>query len=253
MLIHGAWLTPSMWDRFIRRYEDAGMKVVAPPWPAMDRPVHALRHAPDPSLAKLGLRAIVEHYATQIEALPHPPILIGHSLGGLVVQLLLDRGLGSAGVAIASVPPTGVTRHPIALWNAVPVLTAWNGWNRVLRISFARFASAVAQTLRAAEKDYAYDKFVVPAPGRALFEALLGLGGRRSLADPGRPPLLLIAAAEDRIVPAALIRAHYRQQRAAQCVTDFHEFPHRSHWLCNACGWEEVADHALSWAIQHAR
>ncbi|MBB4838576.1 pimeloyl-ACP methyl ester carboxylesterase [Sphingomonas kyeonggiensis] len=248
MLIHGAWLTPSSWDRFRQRFEAAGVSVVAPPWPYLDRPVDELRRAPDPRLGKLGLRQITDHYATLIEAMPHPPILMGHSFGGLIVQLLADRGLGAAAVAIDPTPPFGVPAHPLAVWTSLCVFTAFNGWNRALRMSEREFASGFAQTLPAAEKPYAWEKFIVPTPGRVFFQAVLGIGARVRWDNPDRPPLMLIAGAKDRTVPAPMVRANYRKHLRSPVDTVFHEFPGRSHWLCNEDGWEEVADRALSWA-----
>jgi pimeloyl-ACP methyl ester carboxylesterase len=253
MLIHGAWLTPSAWDRFCQRYEAAGMQVVAPAWPLLDRPVDSLRRAPDPRLGRLGLPQIADHYAALIEAMPHPPILIGHSFGGLIVQLLLDRGYGAAGVAIDPAPPFGVPAHPLAVWTSLGVFTAWNGWNRVLRMGLRGFSTGFAQTLPEAEKPYAYEKFVVPAPGRIFFQALLGIGSRVRWDNPDRAPLLLIAGEKDRTVPAPMVRATYRRHLKSPARTGFHAFAGRSHWLCNEDGWEEVADRALAWAVQHAR
>lgn len=248
MLIHGAWLTPSSWDRFRQRFEAAGMTVVVPPWPYLDRPVDELRRAPDPRLARLGLRQITDHYAALIEAMPQPPIVIGHCFGGLIAQLLADRGLGAAVVAIEPPPPFGVRLHPLTLWNSLCVFLSLNGWNRVLHMPERAFAAAFAQTLPEAEKPYAWEKFIVPTPGRIFFQLLLGIGARLRWDNPNRPPLMLIAGGKDRTVPMAMVRANYRKQLRAPSDTAFHEFPGRSHWLCNEDGWEEVADRALSWA-----
>lgn len=253
LLIHGAWLTPSAWDRFRQRYEAAGVTVAAPAWPCLDGPVEVLRASPDPRLARLGLEQIVDHHAALIEGMAEPPILIGHSFGGLIVQMLLNRGLGAAGVAIDPAPPFGVPASPLAIWTSLPVFTAWNGWNRVLRMSLRGFATGFAQTLPEAEKPYAWQKFIVPAPGRIFFQALLGIGSRIRWANPDRAPLLLIAGEKDRTVPAAMVRTNFRKQQRAPSRTEFREFPGRSHWLCNESGWEEVADAALDWARAHRR
>lgn len=253
MLIHGAWLTPSSWDRFRQRYEAAGVTVVAPPWPYLDGSVEALRAAPDPRVARLGLRQIVDHYAAQIERMPAPPILIGHSFGGLIVQALLDRGLGAAGVAIDPAPPFGVLPTPPAIWTSLPVFAAWNGWNKVLRMSLRGFSTGFAQTLPEAEKPYAWEKFIVPAPGRIFFQALLGIGSRIDWTSPKRAPLLMIAGEKDRTAPASMVRANFRKQRRAPSRTEFRAFAGRSHWLCNESGWEDVADAALRWARTNRR
>jgi pimeloyl-ACP methyl ester carboxylesterase len=251
MLIHGAWLTTKSWDRFRSHYEAKGYTVVAPAWPYLDASVVALQTVPPPDLAKLGIRQIVDHYDTLIRKLPEPPILIGHSFGGLFVQLLLDRGLGAAGVAIAPAPLFGVLASPRAVWTSIKVFTTWNAWNRVLRMSFDDFASGLAQTLPEAEKKPAYDMQVIPTPGRNFFEAQFGIGGRVNWANPARPPLLLIAGSKDRTITPSMVKTNFKKQRRASSATEFREFQGRSHWLCNEKGWEEIADLALSWAAEH--
>src|SRR5690606_1855594 len=108
IFIHGAWLTPASWELFRSRYAACGYTCLAPAWPFEDRTVDDLRRAPPTELAALTIGRIVDHYAVLVRQLPEPPLLVGHSFGGLFVQMLLDRGLGTAGVAIAPVPPRGV-------------------------------------------------------------------------------------------------------------------------------------------------
>ena len=252
MLIHGAWLTPRSWDRFSERFTARGAAVVAPAWPLMDRGIEALRCNPAPELRHLGIKRIVDHYEALIRALPEPPILMGHSFGGLFVQLLLDRGLGAAGVAIDAVPPLGVIADPLAIWTSRSVYATWNGWNRVLKMSLDSFSTGFAQTLPEAQKPGAYKDQVVPTPGRIFFEAPLGIGSRVQFASPTRAPLLLIAGEKDRTVPAPMVRANARKQSRARSQTDFQLFVGRSHWLCNEPGWEEVADFALDWALKNS-
>lgn len=252
MLIHGAWLTPDAWDKFRQRYEPAGYTVHAPAWPMLDRPVADLRRTPDPALGRLTIGAITDHYATLIRALREPPILMGHSFGGLIVQLLLDRGLGAAGVAIDPGPPAGVLPTLTALMAAAPVLLTWAGWNRVMTMSPEAFARDFANTLSPAQAQAAYDRYVVPAPGRIYFQAALGIGNRINWRNDRRPPLLLIAGEKDRTADAAMVRAMYRRHRRSRSVTALQPFPGRSHWLCAEPGWEEIADAALTWASAHA-
>jgi len=252
MLIHGAWLTPASWDRFRSRYEAQGYAVLAPPWPYVARPADELRRSLDPRLGKLGVKQIVDHYEAAIRALPEPPILIGHSFGGLFVQLLLDRGLGAAGVAIDPAPPFGVMATPLAIWTSRGVFTAWNSWNRALTMSLDGFSSGFANTLRTIDQPREYVAQIVPTPGRIFFQAVLGIGSRVTWASSTRAPLLLTAAEHDRTVPGSMVRVNYRKQSRAGSVTAFHAFPRRSHYLCNEPGWEEVADLVLDWAMANA-
>jgi pimeloyl-ACP methyl ester carboxylesterase len=174
MLIHGAWMTPDCWGHFRSYYEARGYKCLAPAWPCIDRPAEALRRNPDPAFAQQTIKSLVDHFDRQIRALSEPPIIMGHSFGGLIVQMLIDRGLGAAGVAIDAGPPRGVLPSLTALRAALPVLLSWMGWRRVLTMSFQSFASTFANTLSPSEQRRAYDRYVVPAPGRIYFQAALG-------------------------------------------------------------------------------
>lgn len=253
MLIHGAWQTARSWDQFQDRYEARGLKVLSPAWPFLAGPVERLRQDPPRDLRQLGLREIVDGYVDQIAALDEPPILIGHGFGGLVVQLLLDRGFGACGVAIDPVSPRGIFAFPFGWEATLPVLTVWNGWNRVFTLSYARFAACFAQTLPPNDKMIAYARHIVPTPGRIFFQRLLGLDSRVNYANPARPPLLLIAGENDRVAPLSTVRRNARRQQRAASRTDLQLFTGRSHWLCNEPGWEEVADFACDWALANAR
>ncbi|MDR3455322.1 MAG: alpha/beta fold hydrolase [Rhodoferax sp.] len=253
MLIHGAWMTPDCWSQFRSCYEARGYACVAPAWPYLERPVEALRRSPAPELAKLTIKSLVDYHESLIRALPEPPILIGHSFGGLIVQMLLDRGLGAAGVAIDAGPPRGVLPSFTAIRAALPVLLAWRGWRRVLTMSFHSFASTFANTLPAGEQRPAYDRYVVPAPGRIYFQAALGIGNAVDFSNPNRAPLLLMAGGEDRTSTPSMARAMYRKHSRSPVRTDLIGFPGRSHWLIAEAGWREVAEKALDWAQAQAR
>ena len=113
VLIHGLWLTPRSWEGWIDRYQQAGYNVIAPSWPGLEGEVEAVRKDPSP-LKGLKLKTVVDHYDRIIRKLDSPPILMGHSFGGLIVQMLIDRGLGSAGVLLDSAQPAGVPVLPLA-------------------------------------------------------------------------------------------------------------------------------------------
>jgi len=247
MLVHGAWVTTDCWASFRSFFEAKGHRVVVPPWPYLDKPVDELRRSPDPRLAGMTIKALVDHFEAQIRMLPEPPVLIGHSFGGLIVQMLLDRGLGSAGVAIDAGPPRGVLPSLTAIGAALPVLTMWRGWNRIASMSFRSFSTTFANTLPPDEQRKAYDRHIVPAHGRIYFQAALGIGNAVDFSNTKRPPLLLIAASEDRTCTPSMVKAMYRKHSRAPSRTDIKEFPGRSHWLIAEPGWEEVADGALTW------
>jgi len=253
LLVHGAWVTTHCWSGFREFFEAQGYTVVVPAWPYMDRPVEALRRTPDPRIAALTVKDLVDHFEKHIRSLPEAPILIGHSFGGLIVQMLLDRGLGAAGVAIDAGPPRGVLPSPRAIKSALPVLLAWGGWTRILSMSFKGFSTTFANTLAPSQQRETYDQHIVPAPGRIYFQAALGIGIAVQFKNSKRPPLLLTTASEDRTCTPSMVRAMYRKQRQAPSRTDILEFPKRSHWLIAEPGWEEVASAILKWVEPNAK
>jgi len=253
LLIHGAWVTPDCWSAFRQVCEARGHDCIAPAWPTLDRPAAELRRQPDLRFAGTTIRALVDHFDAQVRRLAEPPILVGHSFGGLIVQMLLDRGLGAAGVAIDAGPPRGVLPSATAIRSALPVLLAWRGWQRVLTMSFDSFAKTFANALPPDQLRPTYERHIVPAPGRIYFQAAFGVGNGVRFDNPQRPPLLLIAGEHDRTSTPSMVRAMYRKHRRAPARTDLIEFAGRSHWLIAEPGCEEVAERALDWAAANAR
>jgi pimeloyl-ACP methyl ester carboxylesterase len=247
LFIYGAWLTPAIWDPWRTRYEALGYTTLAPAWPLMDQPVEVLRRAPDPDLGRLTLGRIVEHNARIIATLPEKPILIGHSYGGLIVQMLLDRGLGAAGISIDPGPAAGILAGPKAFLSALPVFLAWRGWSRALTMRFAQFARNFANGLPEADQRAAYERHVVPAPGRIYYQSVLGIGAGVNWKNAARAPLLLVSGADDRTVEPGMVRQNQKKYAKSPAVTAFKSYPDRSHFLIAAPGWEEIADDAISW------
>ncbi len=234
----------------MQRFEARGYKAVAPAWPFLDHGVDDLQGGPDRRFGKLGISEIVDNYASIIRDIDEPPILVGHSFGGLFVQMLLDRGIGAAGVAIDPAPPKGVLPDKNAVRASLPVLLGWESWQRVRRMSFKSFQWGWVHTLSEPEQRAVYEQQVIPTSGRLFFQALLApltddtkVNFRNSL----RAPLLIIAGELDRTVGAKMNLANFRKYARSTAVTDYREFPGRTHWIVGQPGWEEVADFALDW------
>jgi pimeloyl-ACP methyl ester carboxylesterase len=231
------------------RFSARGYTCVAPAWPFLDHHIEQLQRAPDPRFGKLGIGEIVDNYASIIRELGTEPILVGHSFGGLFVQMLLDRGLGAAGVAIDPAPPKGVLPGLSSLRAGLPVVLGWNSWQSVRRMSFKHFQWSWVHTLSELEQRAAYEH-VIPTSGRLFLQALLApltdvtrVNYRNSL----RAPLLIIAGQLDRTVEAQMNLANFRKYARSTAVTDYREFPGRTHWILRQPGWEEVADHVMDW------
>src|SRR6516165_1790717 len=151
VLVHGLWMTPRCWDPFRQLYEERRYRVIAPPWPRLHDDIEDIRRDPS-ALDRLGVAEIVDHYDSAIRLLDEPPILIGHSLGGLVVQVLLDRGLGAAGIAIASAPPKGVWRLPPSqVRTLLRVLSNPANYWQTVSLTYRQFRYAFANTMSEGE------------------------------------------------------------------------------------------------------
>jgi len=205
------------------------------------------------------LREITEHFEKIIEPLDEPPILIGHSMGGLVVQMLLDRGWGAAGVSIDGAAPKGVYRLPLSVIKAAsPVLSNPLNYYRTVMLTFEQFHYAFANTMQEWAAREAYEHNAIPGPGRPIFEAALGnfnpwAANKVNHSNDDRAPLLLIAASEDHLVPAVLNRINRRLYQHSTAVTNYKEFPARSHLIVAQDGWAEVAEYIQEWSQLHAR
>jgi pimeloyl-ACP methyl ester carboxylesterase len=252
VFVHGGWVTPACWDPFVSFFQERGYGCLAPAWPGKDRPIEAIRRDPSP-LAGLGIGEIVDHYERIVRALGEPPILIGHSFGGLFVQVLLDRGLGAAGVAIDSAAPKGVLTFALtSLLATGRVLLIPFGWRKVVRWSFPEFRYGFVHTMPIDQARAAYAAHIVPDTGRPYFQAAFAMFDRTSPArvnfwNPQRAPLLFVAGEADRAMTPAIVRRVVRAHQASPARTDLRTLPGRTHWLIAQEGWEEVAATCIEW------
>jgi pimeloyl-ACP methyl ester carboxylesterase len=257
LLVHGLWVTPRSWEKFQQRYESLGYTVLAPAWPGITGEVEDMRRDPS-SFNNIGIEQVLEHYTKIIKELPEKPIIIGHSYGGLITQLLIDRGLGVAGVAIDSVPAKGILILPLSTVEALtPSLANPFNIGGTYLFPFKRWWRVFANSLSETEAHAAYERYAIAAPERAIFQAALSNFTPGSLAfidfkNASRPPLLFIGGEKDVIMPASLNRKNFRKYKNSPAVTEYKEFPGRSHFIIGEKGWEEVADHALAWTEKHA-
>lgn len=249
VLVHGAWMTPASWDNFRKPFEAVGYTVHTPGWPLLDSGKSAaeLRANPPAGLGSLTAGAIADHVARFIDKLPEKPLIIGHSMGGLITQLLLDRGHGVAGVLIDSGPVAGIIPDPISLAAAFPVLARWNAWNRPYTLSRAQFDAKFANTAPPALRAEAYEKYMVPTSGRLFAQAATGIGTRIN-AKTRTQPVLVTAGEKDLTAAPALSRKIFRKHQQSAARTDFVEFPGVSHFLVGEPGYEKVAAYIIDWA-----
>ena len=252
ILIHGAWLSARSWEQFGEYFGARGFDVSAPEWPRKHGDVEALRDDAD-DLAGLGLTEIVDHYAGLISGLGEPPVLIGHSFGGLIVELLLDRGLGRAGVAMSPAPPKGILVLPFSsLKAASPALAHPSKRRGIVTLTLDEFTYGFVNTFSPEGAAAAYERYAVPETGRIFYEAGFA---NFSLHPPtevhfkndARAPLLIVGAEKDHTVPASISRAQYEKYERSPARTDYIEFKDRPHLFLVGDGAREAAAAIDSW------
>ncbi len=257
VLINGLWMTALSWENWVKRYTDRGFRVVAKSWPGMDIDINELRRNSAP-IARLGITEIVDHYERVIRELDSPPIIIGHSFGGLITQILVDRGLGAAGVAIAPAPVKGIIFLPFStLRVSFPALSNPANNHRALPLSPEQFHYAFTNNLSEEESLTVYNRYAVPGPDHVLFQAAFAnfnphAASAVDFQNNDRAPLLLISGGVDHVSPASVVEANFKLYRKTKAVTEYKNFPERTHYTLGQEGWEKVADYALEWALRHS-
>ncbi len=209
----------------------------------MDINIEELRRDPSP-IAKLGITEIVAHYETIIRELDSPPIIIGHSFGGLITQILLDRGLGAAGVAIAPAPVKGILFLPFStLKVSFPALSNPANNHRAVPLTPEQFHYAFTNNLSEEESMAVYERYAVPGPDHVLFQAALANFNPHAATavdfqNDERAPLLLISGGEDHVSPASVVEANFRLYHKSSAITEYREFPERTHYTLGQDGWK---------------
>jgi alpha-beta hydrolase superfamily lysophospholipase len=252
VLIHGAWLSARSWENYADYFGQRGFAVSAPEWPRKQGDVEEMRETADES-AGLGVQEIVDHYAALIAEYEEPPVLLGHSYGGLFVELLLDRGLGRAGVALSPAPPKGILALPLSTLKAgAPALAHPSKWHGVVTLTLEEFTYAFVNTFSPEDAAAAYERYAVPETGQIFFEAgfanfHLHPSTEVHFQNADRAALLIVGATEDHTVPASLSKAAYEKYESASVKTDYLEFEGRPHFHMVASDWEEVAQAVEGW------
>ncbi|MFE3254703.1 alpha/beta hydrolase [Nocardia sp. NPDC059091] len=243
VLIHGACFHMSSWEGWAEKLTSHGFAARVPSWPGESATAALVRADPGP-VDSLGLSALTTHYERIVRSYDNPPVLVGHSVGGLIAQQLLGDGLGRAAVALAPLPINGI---PLGDIRSPRARQQYSG--SLLR---AQFRNAVANAVDDGEAERLFEQYAVPIPVQLLSDLGLGptlIGPARTVntANPARGPLLLISGQEDRMVPDAVTRSVYKLYGDSPAVTDLKQFADRGHSLAFDSGWRSVADFVLTW------
>jgi len=257
VFIHGLWLLPSSWDRWAAMFEEAGYTALTPGWPD-DPDTVAEANANPEVFARKSIGDVADHYSAVIEQLERKPVVIGHSFGGLLTQIVAGRGQAVASVAVDPAPFRGVLPLPIsALRSARPVLGNPLNRHRAVPLTYEQFRYGFANAVTEDEAKALYEEFAVPASGEPIFQAAAAnlnpwTEAKVDTENPERGPLLLISGDDDHTVPWAIVHASYERQQRNPGVTEVVQVPNRGHSLTIDSGWREVAQTALDFVKRFA-
>ncbi|MFC8430180.1 alpha/beta hydrolase [Streptomyces sp. NPDC057253] len=251
VFVHGLWLLPGSWDRWVEYFDQAGYAAVSLSWPDDPDTVAEANSHPEVFAGKT-VGQVADHLADLIGHLDRKPAVIGHSFGGLLTQILAGRGLSAASVAIDPAPFRGVLPLPVsALRSSAPVLSNPANRHRAVPLTFEQFRYAFANAVSEEEAKELFETFAVPAPGAPIFQAATAnlnpwTEAKVDTENPDRGPLLIISGEKDHTVPWAIANASYKQQLHNPGLTEITEIPNRGHALTIDSGWQEVAETALT-------
>lgn len=251
VFVTGAFVHHSSWKEWKTYFESKGYTTVLPSWPHKEASPDELRRSANPGLAALSLKELVDHYATIIAALPEKPILIGHSLGGLITQLLLQRDLGVAGIAIHPAPPQGVLSLKFSFLKSVwGPLGYFTNAQKNFMMSLEDWKFAFTNGMTEQQQQESYKLFTIPE-SKKVSRTTLTSQSRINFKKP-HAPLLITSGTEDNILPASLNYSNYKRYKQKNgSVTDYKEFPGRNHFVLGQASWKEDADYILDWISRH--
>jgi pimeloyl-ACP methyl ester carboxylesterase len=258
VFIHGLWLLPISWDRWVKLFDGAGYAALSPGWPDDPATVEEAKEHPE-VFAKKSVGQVADHFDLVIQGLKKKPAVVGHSFGGLLAEILAGRGLSRASVAISPAPFRGVLPLPIsALRAASPALRNPNNRHRAVPLTFDQFHYSFANAVSEDEAKELYEEFCVPAPGEPLFQAAAAnlnpwTEVKVDSKNPKRGPMLIISGEEDHTVPWSIAKASYKREKRNDGVTEIVRIPGRGHALTIDAGWREVADTALAFVKKYAK
>jgi len=247
VFISGTFIANNCWDEWKTYFKNHGYNCVAPAWPHKAASAEVLRNRhPDTAIASNTLTKLTNHFAGIIKALPEKPILIGHSIGGLIVQFLLYRGLCTAAVAIHSFPPAGI--HSIRFsfqkiwWNVIGFFTSVQ---TSYMISFKQWKHIMANGMPCAEQKESFYKYAIPESKRVIRDAFKCRSSVNFKTD--HPPLLFVSGGQDRIIPASLNYTNYKKYSSTNSITNYMDFKDSNHLVFNPPGLANEAEFVLSW------
>lgn len=241
MFITGAFVSHSCWEEWIVFFENKGYKTVAPPWPHKNETAETLRQISDSKIAAIRLNNLLDYYTEIIEKLPEKPILIGHSYGGLLTQLLLQKDLGSAGICMHSVPPSNLFCLNFSFYSKIwSTFGFFHSRKKNYLLSFKKWQSYFTNQMCFEEQKTTYEKLVIPESQRVfcdIFSNAAKIDFKKKHA-----PLLFLAGSEDQFVAASIQYSNFKKYKNIHSITCYKEFKDSQHLAIKQQNWEFIAE-----------
>jgi len=250
VFITGAFVNHACWDNWKTFFESKGYKTIAPPWPGKEGDPATLRaRHPDKALAAITLTDVLKKHIDIIKALPEKPILIGHSAGGLMSQLLMNRDLAAGVVAIHPAPPQNVIPYEFRFLKSTnKALGFFTSIDASYMMSFEKWQYAFTNGMTFDDQKNAYYAIATPESKRFVRSGLTSLAAIDFKKE--HVPLLMLAGSTDNCIPAHLVKRIFSGYKSKNSVTEF-KLKDRNHYVLGLPTWKEDAEDILNWLNTH--
>jgi len=248
IFIHGMFQNAKSWDTWVKYFTDKGYNCIAESWPLHEGEPAQLRANPPAGLGELKLATVIDKYRQLASSQTEKPILIGHSVGGLITQILVNEGLAKLGVPISPVAPNGmITIDWEFTKNSAAIMNPLKG-DEPFTMNLEGFQDSFANTMSIEQVKELFER-TATHDSRNVLRNCMGEDGKVDL-DLPHVPLLFIAGVEDHIIPYELVEKNSKAYTDEISSVSFRKFAGRSHFICVEPGYDEVLTVVADWIEQ---
>ena len=247
VMIHGMWGGGWYWQPMKSFFEQQGFTCLTP-----DLRYHDLEigEQPDEKLGTLSLIDYVDDIEALIKTLPEKPIVMGHSMGGIIAQKVAERGLAELLILACPAPPNDVTAISWSAFKSfLPLLFKPKFWQRPHKPSFENVVESSFQMIPEEKRRDYYDRLVYESGWVAVEIGLPFLDKKEAtkvVSSKVDCPTLVFSAENDRLTPVKLVKKiadKYPQ-------SEYYNFAGQTHWVIAEQGWERCANLICEWLLR---